>query len=242
MTAHRIQRELEEICRRQPDTDKVTRHGYHRFYPYFLAHLREREVRMLEIGVNRQGSLKFWCDYFPTCRFWGVEIKAEHEIEEVQPNAFVVRGDQSDPEFLRRLTNMVGAPLDLVVDDGSHVPTHQFISFDILFREALAPGGCYIIEDIETSYWKLATLYGYEVNYGVGHPKSAIEVFRHLADCCNSEYHNGQRYTSSSPISYETQDQIETITFAHNCIIVTKKDPAAHGEYYGRTYGRARQV
>lgn len=242
MTAHRIQTEFEEICLRHEATDKVKRHGYHRFYPYFLAHLRDKpEVRMIEIGVNRSGSLRFWCDYFPNCKFWGVEIRAEKDIEEVQPGAFVVRGDQSDPEFLHRLTKIAGDPVDVIMDDGSHVPSHQLATFDLLFRDALAPGGCYIIEDIETSYWKLGKLYGYEVNYGVGHPKSTIEVMKSIVDCCNAEFQNA-RYTPDTPISHETQDEIETISFAHNCVIVTKKDRAAHGQYYGRQYGRSRQV
>lgn len=31
-------------------TDKVLHHGYERFYPFFLEHLREKPVKMLEIG------------------------------------------------------------------------------------------------------------------------------------------------------------------------------------------------
>lgn len=190
---------------------------------------------MVEIGVNRQGSLRAWRDYFPGCAFWGIEIKAEKELEEIEPGAFVVRGDQSDPAFLVRLTDVVGAPVDFILDDGSHVPSHQLSTFDYLFQHLLKPGGCFIIEDIETSYWKHAKLYGYEVNFGVGHPKSTVEVFRKLADCCNSEYHT-ERYTPAEPISHATQDHIEAIMFAQNTIIVTKKDPGAFGAYYGRRY------
>jgi hypothetical protein len=242
VSEHPIQKEFETTCRRHKETDKVTKHGYHRFYPFFLHHLRERRIRMVEIGVNRRGSLEFWRDYFPDCSFWGVEIKAPQEVEEVHPGNFILRGDQSDPEFLRRLIEIVDGPVDFIIDDGSHVPRHQLDTFNLLFDKQLAPGGCYIVEDIETSYWKLAKLYGYDINCGIGHPKSAVEVFRKIADCCNSEYHNGIRYTPNEPISHATQDQIETVTFAQNAIIVTKKDPDAHGAYYGRKYGRSGMV
>jgi len=44
-------------------------------------------------------------------------------------------------------------PVCFINDDGSHVPEHQLFSFDYLFHELLMPGGTYIIEDVETSYW-----------------------------------------------------------------------------------------
>ncbi len=47
---------------------------------------------------------------------------------------------------------------DIIIDDGSHVPQHQIISLACLLP-ALNPGGLYIIEDLETSYWCYSDLF-----------------------------------------------------------------------------------
>ena len=41
-------------------TDKIHHHRYDRFYPQFLEPLRNRKFNMLEIGIDRLGSLKLW--------------------------------------------------------------------------------------------------------------------------------------------------------------------------------------
>jgi hypothetical protein len=64
----------------------------------------------------------------------------------------VVQGDQSDKELLAELAGSYG-PFDLVIDDGSHLGVHQHASFAALFP-SVRPGGWYVIEDLETSYWE----------------------------------------------------------------------------------------
>lgn len=39
----------------------------------------------------------------------------------------------------------------MIVDDGSHIPSHQMASWHYLFK-TLKPGGIYVIEDLHTSY------------------------------------------------------------------------------------------
>ena len=61
-------------------------------------------------------------------------------------------GSQADPAFLAKVVQELG-PFDIIIDDGSHVVSHQIASFNALFDEALKPGGIYMVEDLETSYW-----------------------------------------------------------------------------------------
>ena len=42
----------------ESNSDKVSHHGYHRFYPWFLEHLRGQNVNFLEIGIDKTESLK----------------------------------------------------------------------------------------------------------------------------------------------------------------------------------------
>ena len=62
-------------------TDKITHHGYHRFYPRFIEHLRSREKSggraMLEIGIQKSLSLSMWLNYFPYAYIYGIDIGVE---------------------------------------------------------------------------------------------------------------------------------------------------------------------
>ena len=66
----------------------------------------------------------------------------------------------------------------MVIDDRSHDPAHQMISFNSLFH-ALNLGGLYIIEDIKTSYWDVehSALYSdpFKQPLGVGGTESLVE-------------------------------------------------------------------
>jgi hypothetical protein len=149
-------------------TDKVTHHGYHRFYPRFLEHYRALPagLAMLEIGVDQSHSLRTWLDYFPRAFIYGVDISISKAGERFK----IFKADQSRTEDMRRIVESeLRHPLFLVVDDGSHVPEHQVACFDLLFQSsALQPGGTYIVEDIETSYWTRGGLYGYNTRCGPG--------------------------------------------------------------------------
>ena len=71
-------------------------------------------------------------------------------------------GDQSDPAFLKGVVDKYS--YDIIIDDCSHHPDHQIISLMYLYA-AIKPGGLYVIEDIESSYWNRAgaEIYGYPI-------------------------------------------------------------------------------
>lgn len=101
---------------------------------------------MLEIGVYAGGSLRMWRDYFGAgAQIYGVDIEPEclrHNDERID----VVVGDQSDRSFWKRFVDRVG-PLDVVIDDGGHLPDQQIASFESLLPH-VAPGGVYACEDV----------------------------------------------------------------------------------------------
>ena len=68
----------------------------------------------------------------------------------------VYYGDQSNTTFLSHFLERSGGNFDVIIDDGSHLPSHQVISFEALWK-SVVPGGQYIVEDIETSYYSPAT-------------------------------------------------------------------------------------
>src|SRR5260370_37683430 len=74
-------------------------HHYFDIYHKHFAKFRNREVRILEIGVFSGGSLEMWRRYFgPQCRVYGVDIVEScksYESEGIE----VLIGDQSDRDF-----------------------------------------------------------------------------------------------------------------------------------------------
>jgi hypothetical protein len=110
-----------------------------------------RPLRFLEIGVFRGGSLEVWRRFFgPDAVIAGIDI--DPACARFDGVAAMVRiGSQDDPEFLRQVVAEMGG-VDAVLDDGSHVASHQRASFGTLFP-LLSESGVYMIEDTHTAYW-----------------------------------------------------------------------------------------
>jgi hypothetical protein len=206
-------------------TDKVSGHNYHLYYHDVLNHLRDKPIHMLEVGVQHFNSIDMWKAYFPLAKIYGIDINKEYKDDRI----CIYRADQSNRDQLNSVISQMKTRCDFINDDGSHIPEHQILTFDLFFTEVLNYGGVYIIEDIETSYWKRNGLYGYETRYGYQHPNSLIEKFKHVCDYVNKRFLGAddlamlkEKLTGLSPA---TLDAISSITFAQNCIIIKKKLP-----------------
>lgn len=130
-------------------TDKFEQ-GYMKYYAEYFDCLRERPIRLLEIGIQSGSSLRFWERYFLNARIWGLDIDAsckEHETDKTK----VIIGDQENHAFLREVIDASGGNYDIVIDDGGHLISQQKTSFKVLF-DSLKNGGIYVIEDLQTSY------------------------------------------------------------------------------------------
>ena len=108
---------------------------------------------ILEIGLQRGGkwrtndvspSIEMWKEFFPNARIFGADIK---NLKFSDKRTEFIRIDQNEPDDLVRLFNFIPEEIDLILDDGSHVPSHQLITFLVLFPK-IKVGGKYIIEDL----------------------------------------------------------------------------------------------
>ena len=218
-------------------TDKCTHHGYDRFYPLFLEKFRSMSGSMLEIGVQDGNSVKLWLDYFPLFHVFGLDINTEMTGDRFT----VTKCDQSDQnQIINQVERLKGETFHFINDDGSHIPEHQLIAFNFFFRDLLQPGGVYIIEDIETSYWVRSECYGYPTRYGYRHPRSIIEMFKQLVDDVNSHTMNDndkqQQDSLLRPFFFkDTRSMIQSVHFVQNCIMIIKKTAEDH-EYTNRKY------
>ena len=206
-------------------------HGYDRWYEPYFRHLRNRKIRLLEIGMKDGASAAMWKGYFPFAEVWGLDYdssKNTNAVHQTHNGVHVVLGDQGNIQDLERLVKLSGGMFDIIIDDGGHTPTQQLTSFDYLFSHALAPGGVYSVEDVETSYWTNGDLYSFHIEAGLHKPGTAIEVFKQLADSVNRVYippiaqpGNGER--RFSVFRSGTDALVETVQFAANIVLMTKK-------------------
>jgi len=137
-------------------TDKWGVHRYAQHYARHFAPMRNRPIRLLEIGVGGHhdphgggASLRMWKAWFPRASIYGLDLFDKSALQE--PRITIFRGSQADPDCLRRIGDQIG-PIDIIIDDGSHVNEHMIISFETLFPY-VAEGGIYALEDLCTSYW-----------------------------------------------------------------------------------------
>src|SRR5262249_25083372 len=117
------------------------------FRPY-----KYKPIKLLEIGVGGYGeghggeSLNAWQLYFPFAKIIGCDIHDKQRLSTL--NTKIYQLDQSSKDQLEALAKSE-KPLNIVIDDGSHLSSDQIISFEYLYP-ALTDGGIYIIEDVRT--------------------------------------------------------------------------------------------
>lgn len=119
---------------------------------------------MMELGIYDGGSAAFWFECLRPEKLIAIDISPRGDSSYFR-RYVASRGlegrlkthwrvDQSDRE---RLRSIVGAecppPLDLVIDDASHIYGPTKASFEALFP-LLREGGLYIIEDWAWAHWQ----------------------------------------------------------------------------------------
>jgi hypothetical protein len=151
-------------------SDKGSRssaHFYTRIYSKIFEPIRNDKLTILEIGLlradvdrrrvsnasegataiaaTRAPSLEMWRAYFPKASIFGFDIDDFSRVN--IDGCSIICGDMSSKDDLEALVRAINSPIDIIVEDGSHVSHHQQIALGFLFQFVRA-GGMYIIEDI----------------------------------------------------------------------------------------------
>lgn len=170
---------LDEIGIRFGTDKSSTGHDYLNFYERFFAPIRNKSLKILEIGVFEGASLSVWEQYFPNATIVGADINIS-TVRFAKSRVQIEIADQSNLEDLVSLGTKYG-PFDIVIDDGSHVWDHQITSLRTLFP-FVRNGGIYIIEDLQTNYGEMQDDYR-----GVS-SISCMEYLKHLVDLRVSDH------------------------------------------------------
>jgi hypothetical protein len=134
-------------------------------YAKFWSLRKDFDARnILELGIWDGGSIAFWFEYFRPEKLVGVDLQQKEDnpyFKRYKSSRGAEQNiktywatDQGNSTQLRQIvrTEFQG-PLDLVIDDASHMYALTKKSFETLFP-LLRPGGLYIIEDWAWGHWQ----------------------------------------------------------------------------------------
>jgi hypothetical protein len=131
------------------EADKLKHPHFICVYEKYFSFLKEKELKILELGVKAGGSLRMWKEYFPNAKIFGVDKQRYcKESEEDRIKIFI--GNSKSERFLRGVISKVGL-LDIIIDDGAHLAGYPEAAFRSLFP-SLKYGGIYVIEDLQVAY------------------------------------------------------------------------------------------
>jgi hypothetical protein len=146
-------------------------HDYCRHLERFFKPLRDKGIRLLEIGVGGGESIQTWLEYFPFAKIYGVDINHSTNPWNTPgspiPRYTFIHGDQSNKVFWQSFIKVNGGDWDIVIDDGSHVGEHIITTFYSLFPH-VSHGGIYEIEDLGVALGAAAWLRSQSEHVHVG--------------------------------------------------------------------------
>lgn len=200
--------------------------GYFPIYDREFGRFRGNSPKILEIGVYRGASLLLWQKFFGEgMQIVGIDIDPKCAgYGKPEEGIFVEIGDQGDPAFLQSVVDRYG-PFDIIIDDGSHVASHQIASFNALFTNGLKNNGVYFVEDLECMYW------GHRDDFRDA-PLTAVDFFKMLIDVQNSifedyTYNDFSLNIPGNPMEYtaiELAKSIAGLKFLRGVIVIDKAE------------------
>jgi glycosyltransferase involved in cell wall biosynthesis len=224
MTAHN----LEALYREHAGKASDKWSSYLREYGRVFSELRDRELRVLEIGVQNGGSLEIWAQFFPNAlAIVGCDINPDcGRLSYTDPRITVVVGD-ANTDATQAEIRTASPTFDIIIDDGSHRSSDIVRSFDRYFQ-FLNPNGLFVAEDLHCSYWA-------DFEGGLFDPTSSMAFFKRLADVINHE-HWGVNKTQASilrshaqkfGLTLRTEDlaAVHSIEFLNSICVIKKEEP-----------------
>lgn len=183
-------------------------HHYIPLYDRYFSRFRGKEIRFLEIGVSKGGSLQMWRKYFgEKAIIYGIDINPDCSSYNGQ-FAQVRIGSQTDSTFLGSVISEMGG-VDIILDDGSHNMDHVITTLRYLFPK-LNEQGIYLIEDLHTAYWS---------RFGGGYKKSK-NFFNRIRDVIDDMHHWYHTYGIKEPMI----SHVCTGIHIHDSVVVLEKD------------------
>jgi hypothetical protein len=137
-------------------TDKNTTHSYLPLYQKLLISKKETSKNVLEVGIDRGGSIKLWSDFFTNANVYGVDIMNRNKVwAGITNNDKIIlhtSADAYNTDFFSANFLDKNIKFDFMLDDGPHTlkSMKQFIN---LYSQIITHDGILIIEDVQSWDW-----------------------------------------------------------------------------------------
>jgi hypothetical protein len=149
-------------------------HNYTYFYNKLFNKHRYEPMNIFEMGVgvpacmgvgSWAGSLLGWKEYFPNSKIYSADFDKDFLYTDERIISYYV--DQENQESIISLwTNMTNIQFDLIIDDGPHTYSSNFLFYTNSINK-LNQYGIYIIEDVNVDF--IDNLYNEIIKYNLEH-------------------------------------------------------------------------
>ena len=129
------------------DNKEIKSHNYAIFYEKYFKDLRNKKLRILEIGSHEGKGLAAFYYFFQNAFLIGANINP-FQMKFYSKRIDEIYIDVSSKKILENFRNYFKEGFDIIIDDASHNLRDILITLPILFKK-LNPGGFYVIEDID---------------------------------------------------------------------------------------------
>ena len=141
---------FEWISRKNPkDFEYQFGHNFTPHYEKYFRSIRDKPLKILEIGVANGHSIASWFKYFPNAEIIGVDIKKSYyffyKAKRIKYVTLDCTNDKDVNNFLKK-----NGKFDIIIDDSDH--TYEFFTSNLKkFYPSLSDGGIYALEDFISS-------------------------------------------------------------------------------------------
>ena len=124
-------------------------HGYAEFYEFHFSYLKNKEIKLLEIGTWKGGSIASFHHYFNKAIIFCLDRNYKFQFKSSRINFFNcnTRNINELKKFENLLIKKKSENLDIIIDDASHIYSDILNNFKIFFKKVKS-GGFYVIEDL----------------------------------------------------------------------------------------------
>ena len=208
-------------------SDKWTR--YLSEYDFLLNDLRDKPIRLLEIGIQNGGGLEIWADYFKNGqKFIGCDINPDCAALRFDDSRIAIVIGDATTELTQKEILLHSPDFDIVIEDGSH-RSGDIIRAFLRYFPNIVDGGIFVAEDLHASYWN-------EYEGGLFAPYSSISFFKRLVDILNSEHWGVRRNPADLlkvfqekyevEVDAEILEHIHSVKFVNSLCIIRKSQPS----------------
>lgn len=128
-------------------TDKDSVHSYLEYYDTIFSVYKDKDINLLEIGIDKGGSLLLWNKYFtPNSNLYGVDVYMQPNLAGLEHIENIVILYKNAYKVNKNFLN--GLKFDIIIDDGTHYLNDQITAFEI-YKNKLTKDGIFIIEDLQ---------------------------------------------------------------------------------------------